>query len=57
MSYVNGKWSGLTVNGKRREIALRALREIASMGGPAAFRARQALKDVHAVKSGPKEAL
>lgn len=58
----DGKWSGLTVNAKRRMIAMTALRRIAGLAGEqkhngtATLLARQALKDCGRVSvQVPKE--
>ena len=55
MSQVNGKWSGLTVPKKRAQLALNALRRIASMNGAASWVARDALKEIAAVKPAEGE--
>lgn len=53
MSVFNGKYSGLTKNGKRLSLALTALRRIAAQNNYAGTIARQALKDCASVKSFP----
>ena len=50
MTFIYGKWSGLTKNGKRLSIAMTALRRISAQGNYAGVIARQALKDCAAVK-------
>lgn len=49
----DGKWSGLTVNAKRRMIAMTALRKLAGFNGAAGEIARRALKDCAAVVQSP----
>lgn len=54
MSNLHGKWSGLTVNGKRRQIAMDALRKLAGFAGPAGDIARKALADCRDVRESVK---